>query len=295
MGISIQGLRVFLSILEHGSLSAAGRELGMTQPAVSNHLHALEERFGVTLLTRGRRLQLTPAGECLAGYTRQVLDDLATLETEVARHAGPRGRLIVGASSPPGELLMPRLAVEFSAHHPDVALDVHIVDTEETIAALLNREIEVAIVGREVNDPQLVSTVVGQDELIVMVAADDSLAEAEEVAPEDLVDRPFVMREEGSATRRVVEDALESVGITPRVAMELGSNAAVVGAVAAGAGVGVVPARMVSDQTEVRALEVRGLTFLRPFVLVTERGRPLSPAAEAFVQICTGTVSAKKS
>lgn len=267
----------------------------MTQPAVSNHLHALEERFGVTLLTRGRRLHLTSAGECLAGHARRVLNDLVTLEAEVARYAGPRGRLVVGASSTPGELLMPRLAVEFSAHHPNVALDMHIVDTKETIAALLNREIEVAVVGREVNDPQLVSTVVGQDELVVMVAADDSLAEAEEVEPEDLADQPFVMREEGSATRRAVEDTLASAGVTPRVAMELGSNAAVAGAVAAGAGVGVVPARMVRDQTEARALEVRGLTFLRPFVLVTERDRPLSPAAEAFVEICTGTVSAKKS
>ncbi len=289
----MQSLRVFLSILEHGSLSAAGRELGMTQPAVSNHLHALEERFGVALLTRGRQLQPTPAGECLAGHARRVLDDLATLETEVARHAGPRGRLVVGASSTPGELLMPRLAVEFSAHHPDVALDVHIVDTEETLAALLNRDIEVAVVGREVNDPRFAGTVVGQDELVVVVTANDPLA-GTEVTPADLADRPFVMREEGSATRRAVEDALATAGITPRVAMELGSNAAVAGAVAAGAGVGVVPARMVRDQIEVHALEVRGLAFLRPFVLVTERDRPLSPAAEAFVEICTGTVGAEK-
>ncbi len=293
MGISIQSLRVFLSILEHGSLSAAGRELGMTQPAVSNHLHALEERFGVTLLTRGRRLQPTPAGECLAGHARRVLEDLAALEAEVARHAGPRGRLVVGASSTPGELLMPRLAVEFSAHHPEVALDVHIVDTEETIAALLNRDIEVAVVGRDVEDPRLMGTVIGRDELVVVVAAGDPFA-GTEVTPSDLADRPFVLREEGSATRRVVEDALAAIGVTPRVAMELGSNAAVAGAVAAGAGIGVIPARTVRDQTEVRALEVRGLAFLRPFVLVTERNRPLSPAAEAFVEICTGTAGAKK-
>jgi len=171
--ISIQSLRVFLSILEHGSLSAAGRDLGMTQPAVSNHLHALEEHFGVTLLMRGRRLQPMPAGECLAGHARRVLEDLAILEAEVARHAGPRGRLVVGASSTPGELLMPRLAVEFSAHYPDVALDVHIVDAEETIAALLHHDIEVAVVGREVDDPRLVGTVIGRDDLVVVVATDD--------------------------------------------------------------------------------------------------------------------------
>jgi DNA-binding transcriptional LysR family regulator len=258
----------------------------MTQPAVSNHLHTLEERFGVKLLTRGRRLQPTPAGECLAEHARRVLDDLASLDAEVSRHAGPRGRLVVGASSTPGELLMPRLAVEFSAHYPDVALDVHIVDTEETLAALLNCQIEVAVVGREVDDPRLASTVVGQDELVVVVAADDPLAGAE-ITPADLAGRPFVMREAGSATRRTVEDSLVAAGVVPRVAMELGSNASVLGAVAAGAGIAVVPARTAGAQPAVDTLKVRGLTFVRPFVLVTERNRPLSPAAEAFVGVCT--------
>ena len=293
MGISIQSLRVFLSILEHGSLSAAGRELGMTQPAVSNHLHVLEKHFGVTLLTRGRRLRPTPAGECLEWHARRVLDDLATLEAEVSRHAGPRGRLVVGASSTPGELLMPNLAVEFSTKYPTVTLDVHIVDTEETIAALLSRDIEVAVVGREVEDPRLACSVVGQDELVVVVAADDPLA-GTMVAPADLAERPFVMREEGSATRHTVEDALAAVGITPRVAMELGSNASVLGAVAAGAGIGVVPALTVGTQPAVNTLEVRGLIIVRPFVLLTERDRSLSPAAEAFVGMCTGSPGSRK-
>lgn len=293
MGTSIQSLRVYLSILEHGSLSAAGRELGMTQPAVSNHLHALEERFGVTLLTRGRHLQPTPAGECLSGHARRVLDDLAALEAEVARHAGPRGRLVVGASSTPGELLMPRLAVEFSAHYPDVALDVHIVDTEETIAALLNRDIEVAVVGRKVGDPRMDGTVIGRDELVVVAASGDPLA-GSTVDPTVLTGQPFVMREKGSATRRVVEDALKAAEVEPQVAMELGSNAAVAGAVAAGAGIGIVPARMVETQSSVSVVEVRGLAIPRPFVLLTERNRPLSPAAGAFVEICTGTAPAEK-
>lgn len=124
--------------------------------------------------------------------------------------------------------MMPRLAVEFSAQYPDVALDVHIVDTEETLAALLHHDVEVAIVGREVNDHRLVVTVVGQDELVVVVATNDPLLGAE-VGPVDLADRPFALREEGSATRRVVEDTLAAAGVTPRVAMELGSNVAVVG------------------------------------------------------------------
>jgi DNA-binding transcriptional LysR family regulator len=286
MNISIQGLRVFLSILEQGSLSAAGRRLGLTQPAVSNHLHTLEKRFEVALLVRGGRVRATPAGECLANHARRVLEEISNLEEDMAHYSAPHGRLVVGASTTPGEVLVPHVAAEFSARYPDVTLDVEIADTEETLKALLEREVEFAIVGREVDHPRLDSWALEQDELVLVVAATDPLA-GSDLAPEDLADRPFVMREEGSATRQATEEGLATVSIAPRVAMELGSNAAVVGAVAEGAGLGVVPVRTLKSEEQVGRLRVRGLSFLRPFVLVVERDRPLSPAAEAFVGLCT--------
>ncbi|MDP9454868.1 MAG: LysR substrate-binding domain-containing protein [Actinomycetota bacterium] len=278
---------MFLCVLESGSLSAAGRELGMTQPAVSNHLHALEERFGVSLVSRGRPMRATPAGENLAGHARRVLGEVAELEEGMARHAGPRGRLAVGVSSTPGELLLPRLAVEFSGRYPEVTLDARVVDTEETVALLLEREVEVALVGRTVEHPRLVGRVVEEDDLVPVAAASDPLV-GRAVEAEALDGRPFVLREKGSATRLAVEEGLAGAGLgEPRVAMELGSNAAVTGAVAAGAGIGVVPARTLGTQAPVERLDVRGLSFSRPFVLLVERGRPLSPAAEAFVGLCT--------
>jgi DNA-binding transcriptional LysR family regulator len=288
MGLSIHGLRVYLCILECGSLSAAGRELGKTQPAVSNHLHTLEDHFGVALLTRGRPLRATPAGECLAVHARRVLDGVSALEAEMACHTAPHGPLVVGASSTPGELLMPGLVTEFSARYPDVALELRIYDTDEAIAALLEREIETAVVGHEVDDPRLVGTVVGYDVLTPVVATSDRLAGAK-ISPEDLADRPFVLRERGSGTRQVAEEGLAAVGVKPSVAMELGSNAAVAGAVASGAGVGIVPLRTMGTQGNIKRVEVRGLALSRPFVLLTELGRTLSPAAEAFVGACTGT------
>lgn len=283
---------MFLSVLEHGSFSAAGRELGMTQPAVSNHLHALEERFGVTLLTRGGRLRATPAGESLARHARRVLAEISALETEMARHSGPRGRLVVGVSTTPGELLLPRLAAVFSARYPEVTLDVRVADTEEILATLLSREVEVAVVGRAVEHPRLVGRVIEEDELVPVVAAANRLAsgsDEESVTAAELAGHAFVLREEGSATRRAVEEGLRTAGIGEmQVAMELGSNAAVAGAVAAGAGIGVVPTRLAASQPDVRPLKVRGLQIRRPFVLVVERGRKLSPAAEAFAALCTG-------
>lgn len=258
----------------------------MTQPAVSNHLRALEERFGVALLASGGRLTATLAGESLAEHARRVLGEMSSLEAEMARHAEPRGRLVVGASSTLAELLLPRLAVRFSGRYPDVALAVRVADTEETLAGLLAREFEVAIVGRAVEDPRLAGSVVEKDELVAVAAAGDPLA-AGEVDPGDLAGRAFVLREEGSATRRAIEEGLGRIGVRPpRVAMELGSNAAVAGAVAAGTGLGVVPERTVEARPGLGRLSVRGLRLSRPFVLAVERGRPLSPATETFVEIC---------
>lgn len=287
MGISIQSLRVFLCVLDQGSLSAAGRELGITQPAVSNHLHALEKHFGVSLLARGHGAQPTPAGECLAERSGRVLEELEGLERALARHSAPHGRLLVGSSSTPGEYLLPRLAVRFSAAYPEVSLDVHIADTDETLDALLDRKIEVAIIGREVDEPRVESVVIEQDEL-VPAAALSECQPGEEIELTALADRPFIMRERGSATREVVEDRLAAAGFEPRIAMELGSNAAVAGAVATGAGIGILPARSLESQDRIGHLPVRGLEFRRPFVMLVERGRPLSPAAEAFTNLCLG-------
>lgn len=287
MSLSTRGLRVFLSILENGSLSAAGRQLGMSQPAVSNHLHSLEKRFGVVLLVRDSRMLPTPAGECLARHAQRVVKEISELEEDMAYYSAPYGRLIVGASTTPGEVLLPHVAAEFSTRYPNVELDVPIAYTEKTIAALLEREIEVAVVGRQVDDPRLRSIAIEQDELTLIVAASDVLSSSEATL-EDLRERTFVMREEGSATRQAAEEALAEAGVVLRVAMELGSNGAVVGAVAEGAGIGVVPTRTLSSEQPVKPLHVQGLSFMRPFVLVVERNRKLSPSAEAFVSMCLG-------
>lgn len=256
----------------------------MSQPAVSNHLHALEERFGVALLVRGGRARATPAGESLARHARRLLDDVAALEEEVGRHAGPRGRLVVGASSTPGEALLPALAAGYAIRYPEVALDVRVADTNVIVAALLAREVEVGLVGREVEHPRLLGRVVEEEELVPVAARNDTGGGS--LSAGDLEGRPFVMRETGSATRRAVEAGLREAGVGVRVVMELGSNAAVAGAVAAGAGVGVIPACTAASQPAVRVLRVRDLKIRRPFVLVVERDRALSPAAEAFVTLC---------
>lgn len=283
-GVSLQGLRVFLAVVESGSVSGAGRVLGISQPAVSGHLHSLEKRFGVALLDRNRPIVPTRAGERLAKHARRVLAAARELEEEMVRQRAPGGTLAVGASTTPAETIVPGAVARLAAECPEVSPRVRVGDTEDTLAALLRREVEVALVGQEPEDARLAVRFVEEDRLTAVVRAGDE--RLPEVTVEELSRASFVLRERGSATRRAVERTLRISGVEPKVAAEIGSNAAVAGAVAAGAGVGVLPERALPKSPGVEPLRVKGLGFTRPLVLVTERGRRLSPAASAFIEVC---------
>ncbi|MGI8650698.1 MAG: LysR substrate-binding domain-containing protein [Rubrobacter sp.] len=282
-GVSLQGLRMFLAVVEHGSVSEAGRELGVSQPAVSGHLHSLEERYGVVLLDRGRPMRLTPAGETLARHARRVLTAHREMEEEMSQQSEPRGDLEVGASTTPAQVVIPRVVTGFAERYPAVNLKVRVGDTKEILVALKGREIEVAVVGLLPDAVEFESHSLEEDRLAVIVAAGSG-----EVGftLQKLAGCTFILREEGSATRRAIEEVLSEHSVHPKPVMELGSNAAIVGAVAEGAGVGVVPEGFVSGESRVRSVAVEGLAMSRPLVLVSERGRQLSSAAKAFVKLC---------
>ncbi len=284
MGLSLQSLRVFVAVVEEESFSAAGQRLGMSQPAVSNHLHNLETRFGVELLCRGKHISPTPAGECLASRAKKLLEEADSLEAEMARQCEPRGSLVVGASSSPAEFFMPKVAADFSARHPDVSLELKVYDSEGAVRALLAREVEAAVVGCAVENPRLESRTVEEETLVPVVSSGREKPPA--MSAEEFAVSSFVLRERGSATRLAAEEGLAAVGVSPNILMELGSNGAVAGAVAAGVGIGVVPERFAATHPEVRKVPVEGLSFRRPFVLATEKRRSLSPAAKAFIETC---------
>lgn len=282
-GVSINSLRMFLAVVEYGSVSRAGRELGVSQPAVSGHLHSLEERYGVVLVDRGRPIKPTPAGKAFSLHARRILAAYGEMEEEMSRQVEPRGVLEVGASTTPAEVVIPGMVTEFAGRYPEVDLRVRVGDTEEVLGALTAREVEVAVVGLQPDAEGLESRTLEEDGLAVIAASSSGISE---LSLDGLASRPFVLREKGSATRREVERVFAGSGFVLKSAMDLGSHAAIVGAVAAGAGVGVVPERVVSGDPRVKIIEVEGLSMSRPLVLVNERDRQLSPAALAFRELC---------
>jgi len=280
----------FITTVEKGTLSAAAAELHLTQPAVSKQLQSLEDFYGVRLLERrGREVQLTAAGricyrhaKALARHLEQVRRELAELTQLV------KGRLHLGASTTPGQYILPRIIGAFHREYPRVETALEIAGSQEITRRLQEGEIDLGIVGASSRVRSLFFSRFVEDELVLIVPPGHRLAGAAGVTPRELKGEPLIWREAGSGTRRVVEERLEAVGFaveSKQIVMELGSTEAIVGAVEADLGISLVTRWAVEKSVRLGRLvtvPVQGLNLKRDLYLVRRR-QPLNPAAEAFV------------
>ncbi|MGI9950929.1 selenium metabolism-associated LysR family transcriptional regulator [Moorellaceae bacterium AZ2] len=297
--MNLNQLETFVITVEKGTLSAAAEELHLTQPAVSKQLKALEEAFGLRLLERsGREVKLTEGGRIFYRRAREVLRLLEQLRRELAQVSKlVRGELLLGASTIPGQYVLPRLIGHFKAQYPGVEVKLTIGGSEDILHRLGEGEIEIGVVGAEERRKGFLYQRLVRDELILILPPDHPWAGRPALKATELVDADWVCREEGSGTRRVVEDRLRAAGVVlpaARIVMELGSTEAVVNAVEAGLGVSMV-SRWAAEKSlklgRLATVPVEGVNLERDLFLV-HRARELSPAASAFMEFVRGWSSA---
>jgi len=275
--VNVNYFRTFLCVIEAGSFSAAARQLGLTQPAVSMQIQALEDYFGTKLIERqGRTLELTRAGEEAAvniglfveslDATRKQIDEMST---EIA------GPVLLGASTVPGEQLCPLLFSMLIKRFPRVRPRLIVDSTTSILEKLERRELDLALVGAQPKSASLRAEPVYTDEIVLLLHPTNPLALQKTVRGEALYREPFVGRVAGSGSRIVYERELAAAGIIPgrlHAVVEVGSAVAAVNAVEAGIGVALVSvfaAEGALRQNTVVARRLAGLTMLRPIYLVT--------------------------
>jgi DNA-binding transcriptional LysR family regulator len=290
--VNLAQLRTFVAVVEHGSFSAAARALGLSQPAVTMQVQSLEAETGATLLDRRyRRVELTDTGRALLPHAEHVLADLeqARLDMErLSEHV--TGRLNIAASTTPGDYVIPGLLGSFLAENPEVGITLRVYDTAEVIGLVADGEAHLGMVGAEVEGGRVVFEEMGFDELVMVCPPASSLATRAKLVTSDLVEETFIMREPGSGTRMVTEDAFRAGGVDPadlRVLAEFGTSEAILRAVEGGMGLGVVSRWVAAKALELgtaRELAAGGsFPIERHFFAVTARGA-LTRAAEAFLQ-----------
>lgn len=237
--MELRSLEAFVCVLREGSVTRAAERLGLTQPAVSLRLKALEEQVGRPLFERrGGRLQPTPAGLELLRRAEPLLALAEDLEAWI-RDAMllQAGRLRLGADGPFG--VMPLVAA-FRARYPRVTVELRIGNTARVAAELSEGITDAAVLMLDQVPEELVAVVLSEDQLCALVPRGHPLAAVEPLPVARLAAEPLILREPGSATRAAFERALGQAGLAPEPVLELGSREAVREAVAAGLGLSVV-------------------------------------------------------
>ena len=290
MDFDFRQLEIFCHVVEQRSFTRAARAVHLSQASVSERIASLERTVGVRLLDRlGREVVPTAVGRRLFAGATALLDGRRELQRDLEGLTGiERGALELGASTIPGEYLLPATIARFRQRYPDVVFRVAIAATDGIIDRVARGELEIGVVGSRREVRHLAFTPLWHDELVLVVPADHPLAGRGELAPAELAGVPLIQRQRGSGTRRTWEERVtgELGEAAPRAVAELGSTAAVKAGVLAGMGGAVLSVRAVATELAaglVATLRIAGVDLRRRFHLVADERRARSPLCERFV------------
>lgn len=281
--MDIQALKTFLCVAETGSFSQAADSLHLSQPAVSKRIATLERQLGHKLLDRvGRQIMLTEAGQTLRPHAQSMLLTLDDAQRDLSRlHDEIRGTLSVGTSHHVGLHRLPPILRRYTHANPQVELDLHFMDSELACQAILDGELEIAVVTLPPEaDPRLQIHELWPDPLDVLVALDHPLARCARVSLEDLAAHPAVLPDEQTYTHRIIREAFQGLHQPLQVRLATNYLETLKMLVSIGMGWSVLPRTMLDEQT--RALQVTGLRLQRKLGIVRHRDRAESAAAIAF-------------
>lgn len=289
--MTLEQLRIFVAVAEREHITRAAQFLNMTQSAVSAAITALETRHDVTLFDRvGRSVVLNQTGRMFLKEATAVLARAREAETALMDLAGlVRGELSIMASQTiAGYWLAPFLAV-YRSRFPGLQLDIRIGNTEQVADAVETGTVELGLVEGVVERSLLTSDIFAMDEMVIVVGPDHPWACGDRIAPSNLPESPWVIREKGSGTRAALERLLSDAAISLaslEIAMVLPDNEIVMGAVEAGSGATLISRSVASSKLHGGLLaQVAYPTVTRPFYMLRHSQRYRSKAADAFLAV----------
>ncbi len=288
--LNFHQLKILLTVADCSSFSRAAEELFISQPAVSVQVKQLENSLGTELVDRsGGRLRLTDDGQVVCDYARRIFALAEEMQSVLEKMDNlASGRLTVGASTTVGEYLLPTLMGRFKQRYPGIALGLEIANTNAVVERILERQLHLGLVGDVVKAESLEVQPYQSDEIVMIASPEHWLSNESNVSVGEIADEGFIVREAGSATRRLAEAALNGLGVEMKVVMELGSNEAVKQAVAANLGIGMISRYAI--ETELAAgrlciLNVEGYRCERQLSIIYLRGKRLTKAEHAFLAL----------
>lgn len=291
MNISLKQLEVFVTIVECGNFTEAGKKLYLAQSTVSSHITALEEALRVSLFRREskRTIELTADGKRVYQYAKDVVGKCNALEAAVALEE--RRELVIGASTVPSKSLLPEKMIEFQKAHPECCCVVRGGDTEQVQQMVLDGDVQIGFVGSTDNRQQLCYEQIAQDRLVLITPNNARFTRLKQqgVTGKELLREPLIFRDRGSGTQKMINNylsTLEEGNFTPDIRFYAADPEMIQSLVAQGAGVSILSALCVEERVrsgELLTFELDQTPVYRNIYMVYQKKGALSELARAFV------------
>ncbi len=284
--ITLRQLQVFESVARHLSHSRAAAELFLSQPAVSMQIKQAENAVGLPLFEQvGKKLFLTDAGRELLRYARSMLRTMEEMETVFDEMKGlERGHLNIAAVST-ANYFMPQLLAKFIHAHPKIQVSLSVANRDAVVKQLADNIADLAIMGQPPEGTDMLAEAFMENPLVVIAAPTHPLARAKKIQPKQLAHEVFLLREQGSGTRGVVERFFASHRLALPAHMEMDTNEAIKQSVQAGMGIGIISRHGIELELETKrlvVLDVEHFPIVRHWYIVHRKDKRPSTAAQEF-------------
>lgn len=300
---SFRELEIFCKVVELESFSRAAEAVFLVQASVSERIASLEKKIGTRLLDRlGRKVIPTAAGELLHKHATLLLEMKETAQLEIESFLGlEQGEVSMGGSTIPGEYILPDLIGRFNKKYPHLSVKLTIADSSEIENRVLAGKLEIGVVGSKSLHANLLCQKLWEDELVLAVPVQHRWARRKVVSPQELRKTPFILREEGSGTLKILETYLHESGEGGTDALQVcarfGSSTAVKEGIKSGLGLSILSARAIDTELKagiLKALKVKGLSMSRHFFLIRNKLRIASPSCKAILDFLLASAGRQK-
>jgi DNA-binding transcriptional LysR family regulator len=286
----MSGLATLKTVVELGGVAEAGRELYVGQPAITKRLRALDNCFGVNLMQRkGRRLELTPAGEKVYIYACLALDHHVLLRDDLASMRTGQNRLRLDVTSDIGDYLLPDLLLRFTDTYPEYRIESRMGYTRHIQTGLATGLSDLALIEHAPEHPDILVQKWLEDELVLVCSPNHPLRGSSQLPVDELRRLSYVLREPRSSMRITLEKHLAGMGIDRiPIAMEVGSTDTIVKMLQRGRHVSFLPRFAVEEAVHAGRLyhiKVQGLQITRTLWIARSRANLNNEVAEAFIQL----------
>jgi DNA-binding transcriptional LysR family regulator len=294
-------LKTFMTVIERGSITAASRQLGISQPAVSMQIASLEGDFGAKLLKRtAYGVELTEAGKQVLLFSERVHDFLNDTKEAVAKSEGiVKGSITIAASNIPGMFVMPKIINDFRRLYPQVNIELEIMNSRKAVDMLISGEVQIAAIGESVSSDKLQSYKLLDDEIVLIAPADfnvDSFSSVIDIIKNKV---PLLRRKEGSSTRHIIDnlakeanqhkDSFNVIGLFNSVIPQ-------VNAVSEGLGLAFVSKQSIKKElslNQIKLVNIEGLPIKRELNIIFRDKAHRNRIEDAFLTMYTEKISRK--